>query len=510
MTLAPQVLMGGRYRATERVAVGGMGEIWQGEDAVLQRRVAIKVLRADFANDLDFRGRFRDEARHAALLTQANVTQVFDFVDDDGDLPPCIVMEYVDGESLASILDREGRLDVEQTWSILGQTAAALGAAHRVGLVHRDVKPGNILVCPNGLVKVTDFGIARLVGEAATTHPGLVLGTASFLAPEQLAGEKATPASDMYSLGVVGYACLAGAPPFQGETRDILLAHQNDDPPPLPAGVPRGLADLVFALLAKNPADRPTDPDAIAKQARRLTSSHALDRAFETHVPNDEPYPTERVHPPRGATSVMLPAASRRTGWRELWKLPRAHPTALAAGLLVAVIVAIALLSTRILTTGPANRSARPGATGSSSSATKSLALSAPTLFGGSDHPEELSNVTDSSPSTAWYTEHYASADFGGLKSGVGLRLQLPSAAAVRTVVIRFADAGVAAKLFAGDASSLSTSSQPVAATSSAPSEWRVSLTAPVKASSWLLWITRLVPDSGGYRAGVADVQFFA
>ena len=183
MTPTPHALLGGRYRPSEQLAVGGMGEIWRGEDTVLQRPVAIKVLRADYASDADFRDRFRAEARHAAVLTQPNVTQVFDFVDDESD-SPYIVMEYVAGESLAAILDREAPLDAQRTWSIFGQTAAALAAAHRVGIVHRDIKPGNILVCPDGLVKVTDFGIARAFDQASATHPGLVLGTAHYLAPE--------------------------------------------------------------------------------------------------------------------------------------------------------------------------------------------------------------------------------------------------------------------------------------------------------------------------------------
>lgn len=516
MTVVPDALMGGRYRAVSQLAIGGMGEIWHGEDAVLQRQIVIKVLREDHATDPDFRARFRAEARHAALLTHPNVTQVFDFVDDEADAPPCIVMECVNGESLASVLDREGPLSAERTWSILGQTAAALAAAHEVGIVHRDIKPGNILVCSNGLVKVTDFGIARAFGEASVTQPDIVLGTAQYLAPEQMAGEKATTASDLYALGVVGYQCLAGRPPFAGDLPDVLRAHQDADPPSLPVGVPRNLADLILALLAKDPADRPSDLAAIARQAERLTRGHALGGIPQPEPDPAEPYPVEpataaAATPRVNVTRVLL---GERHGRRDKLLVGlRAHPTAVAIGLLIAVITAVSVLANALLTTGPSTRreaaSATPGVSSPPASSTgKPIRLNGATLVGGSDHPEELHNVTDASPTSAWYTEHYATADFGGLKSGVGLRLQVSSAAAVKSVVIRFADAGIAAKLFAGSSLSSLNGSKPLAVTSSAPAQWRVTLPKPVKAQTWLIWITRLVPDSGGYRAGVGDVRF--
>jgi len=525
MTVTPDVLMGGRYRPSERLAQGGMGEIWRCEDTVLQRPVAIKVLRTDYASDPDFHERFRAEARHAAVLTHPNVTQVFDFVDDETDAP-YIVMEYVAGESLARILEADAPLDAERTWAVIGQTAAALSAAHGLGIVHRDIKPGNILVCPDGLVKVTDFGIARAFDEATATHPGIVLGTAHYLAPEQLAGEKATPASDMYSLGVVGYQCLAGAPPFHRDNiPEILEAHQHEDPPSLPAGVPPALSALVLAMLAKDPADRPSDAGAIASQAQRMASRYRLDDPRETTA---EPYPVEspgqsaepasgdpvtrmltvdqgqRHDAPEASTSAIVTAARPRRGWREGVQAARTHPTALAVGVLVAILLAATLLTTRALSTGPSTRhSARPP-THSASPAAKPLAVSGATVVGGGDHPEELSNITDSSPSSAWYTEHYASAAFGSLKSGIGVMLHTSASTPVKTVVIRFADAGIAAKLYSGS----SPQGKPLASTSSAPSEWRVTLPSPTKAQTWLVWITRLAPDSGGYRAGIGDVRF--
>ena len=510
MSVLPPALLGGRYQPGEKLAVGGMGEIWRGEDTVLQRQIAIKMLRADYATDPEFRERFRAEARHAAGLTHPNVTQVFDFVDDEPDSPPYIVMEYVVGESLASVLHREAPFDAERTWSILGQTAAALAAAHKVGIVHRDIKPGNILVCRDGRVKVTDFGIARVFSDANATHPGLVMGTAQYLAPEQMAGEQATPASDMYALGVVGYQCVTGRPLFEGNTREILHAHQVESPPELPAHVPPGVADLIRALLAKDPAERPAQAEAIASQAQRMARGRAAQIVLEEGAAAAEAYPaepTQAVATPRSLgpmTRVLAGGTSR--SWDNFRSRVKKCPTALAFAVLFAIVFAAALLATRILTTGPSGHSAG-GSSASTSSAGTPAAVSGVTLVGGSDHPEELHFVTDSSTSSAWYTEHYASADFGGLKQGVGLRLQISPTAAVKSVVIKFAEPGVAASIYASDAA-VSAQGKPLATTASAPPQWQVTLPAPVHAQSWLIWITRLVPDSGGYRAGVADVQF--
>src|SRR3954467_1206249 len=246
-----------------------MGEVWQAEDTLLGRAVAGKMGRRGYSDDPTFRDRFRNEARHAAVLTHPNVTQVFDF-DEGGegdDEPPYIVMEYVDGQPLSDLLADKGALSDQQTWSIIGQTAAALAAAHAIGVVHRDIKTGNILVCSDGRVKVTDFGIARAVDEAGTTQTGFLMGTATYLAPELLRGQSATPASDLYALGVVAYECLTGRPPFVGELADVIDAQQRESVPPLPDTVTRALRDLVMALLAKDPVDRPSDAAVVAAQA---------------------------------------------------------------------------------------------------------------------------------------------------------------------------------------------------------------------------------------------------
>src|SRR3954447_26611799 len=281
-----------------------MGEVWQAEDTLLGRPVAIKMVRPEYSDDASFRDRFRSEARHAAVLTHPNVTQVFDF-DEGGESSeelPYIVMEYVDGQPLCDLLAEKGTLSDQQTWSILSQTAAALEAAHAIGVVHRDIKTGNILVCSDGRVKVTDFGIARAVDEAGTTQTGFLMGTATYLAPELLQGQSATPASDMYALGVVAYECLTGRPPFTGQLADLIDAQQREQVPPLPDTVTTGLRDMVMALLAKDPADRPSDAGAVAAQAQRLggmsslSGSRLLTNPYP-HEPAVDPTPTGPIGP---------------------------------------------------------------------------------------------------------------------------------------------------------------------------------------------------------------------
>jgi eukaryotic-like serine/threonine-protein kinase len=251
-------MLGGRYRLTERIAAGGMGEVWRADDTVLGRAVAVKVLKAEYADSPEFRTRFRREARLAAALSHPGVAQVYDSGDGEGDQQPYLVMELVDGEPLGAVLARVGRLDASRTAHVVAQAAAALGAAHRAGLVHRDVKPGNLLISGDGTVKITDFGIARAVDGSGHTQTGEVLGTPHYLSPEQALGEAATGASDLYALGVVAHELLTGRRPFdKGTPVATALAQVNDPPPPLPPHVPPGLRSLIEQCLAKKAADRP-------------------------------------------------------------------------------------------------------------------------------------------------------------------------------------------------------------------------------------------------------------
>src|SRR5438270_7161890 len=211
-----------------------MGEVWCAEDLVLGRSVAVKVLREEHAGDPTFRRRFREEAQHAAMLVHPNIAQVFDFgegdegpADQSAGEPPYLVMELIRGEPLSTVLEREGPLDSERTWSIVGQTASALSAAHAAGIVHRDIKPANILLCPDGGLKVTDFGIARAAGSSAVTTAGTLLGTPHYISPEQVNGDTVTAASDFYALGAVAYECLTGSRLDDGEPMAARRAHRD-------------------------------------------------------------------------------------------------------------------------------------------------------------------------------------------------------------------------------------------------------------------------------------------
>lgn len=263
------ITLGGRFQLTSRIAIGGMGEVWRAKDQILGRIVAIKVLKEEYTGDPGFLQRFRAEARHTALLNHVGIANVFDYGEEDGSA--YLVMELVPGQPLSSILEREQVLSPDRTLSIISQTARALAPAHAQGLVHRDIKPGNLLITPDFRVKVTDFGIARLADQVPLTQTGQVMGTAQYLAPEQATGQTATGASDIYSLGVIGYECLTGHRPFSGESQiAIALAQVNDAPPPLPESLPTPVRALLMSMLAKDPKNRPADAIKLAEAAEAI------------------------------------------------------------------------------------------------------------------------------------------------------------------------------------------------------------------------------------------------
>ena len=281
-------LLANRYELTSLIAGGGMGQVWRGRDVLLDRPVAVKVLREQLAGDPSFLARFRAEARHAAVLTHPHITAVFDYGEvpaENGGAPRAyLVMELVEGESLADLLARERRLDPARTVGIVRQAADGLAAAHAAGVVHRDVKPANLLVTPQGVVKITDFGIARSASSVAVTATGQVMGTVHYFSPEQAAGGQATPASDVYALGAVAYECLAGRRPFEAESPvQIAVMHIRENPAPLAPGIPPGVRALVERAMAKDPAARfphgAALRDAAARTSAGLRSASSLPAA---------------------------------------------------------------------------------------------------------------------------------------------------------------------------------------------------------------------------------------
>jgi serine/threonine-protein kinase len=295
MALSVGSVLAGRYEITGPIATGGMGEVWRARDQVLDREVAAKVLKSEYMSDPSFLARFRNEARHTAALSHQNIASVYDYgetLDDTGTQQLAfLVMEYVEGQPLVTILHDEGRLPVDWTLHVISQSAEGLSAAHRAGVVHRDIKPGNLMVRPDGVVKLTDFGIAQARDSAPLTRTGMVVGTAQYLSPEQAQGMEVTAASDVYSLGVVAYECLSGARPFDGASQvAIALAHINRPPPPLPAEIPPAVRLLVERALAKDPADRFPDGGAFAEAIRRVAAGGTL-----ASVPGPATTPTQVV-----------------------------------------------------------------------------------------------------------------------------------------------------------------------------------------------------------------------
>jgi eukaryotic-like serine/threonine-protein kinase len=314
----------GRYQLERRIAVGGMGEVWEAEDTRLGRSVAVKVLRPELSDDPEFLLRFRIEARTVASLDHSGIAAVHDYGEDDGPAgghrTAYLVMELVRGEPLSSMIAR-GPLDTEQTLRIMEQASRALQAAHERGYVHRDVKPGNILIRVDGKVKLTDFGIAKAADAVPVTRSGMVMGTAHYIAPEQASGAEAGPAGDVYSLGIVGYECLAGHRPFRAESAvAVAMMQVREPPPPLPETVPPGARELIDAVLVKDPdqryatggelavavaAVRRGDPLPVPGVAPRVPI--AVDETGETVYP---------VHTPPSGSAPSVPVPS----------VPPSHP----------------------------------------------------------------------------------------------------------------------------------------------------------------------------------------
>jgi serine/threonine-protein kinase len=259
-----------------------MGEVWQAKDQVILRDVAIKILKPEYLGDPGFLERFRTEARHAARVNHDGIANVFDYGEDSGSA--FLVMELVPGDSLAKILERDKSLPTDKVLDIVAQTARALFAAHEEGMVHRDVKPGNLLITPDGHVKITDFGIARVADQVSLTATGQVMGTVQYLAPEQATGKPASPATDIYSLGIVAYEALAGKRPFTGDSQmAIAMAQINETPPPLPSNIDQRVQNLILSCLAKKPNQRPESAMALAERAESLMS-YSPTRAVATKV----------------------------------------------------------------------------------------------------------------------------------------------------------------------------------------------------------------------------------
>jgi tRNA A-37 threonylcarbamoyl transferase component Bud32/Skp family chaperone for outer membrane proteins len=384
-------ILDGRYQLGSLLGAGGMARVYRASDRVLERQVAVKVLSPPYVQDPSFVERFRREARSAARLSHPNIVAVFDSGSDAGE--HYLVMEYVAGQSLAELLARQGRLAPRRAAELAMEVCAALAAAHAQGLVHRDVKPANVLVGDDGRVKVTDFGIAKAAATATLTGTGTVLGTAAYLSPEQAQGGSVDARSDLYSLGCVLYELLCGSPPFgsgaDGPPVAVATRHLHQPPEPPSARTPQvdpSLDAVVLTALAKDPARRYQSAVELQDALERVLAGDAI--AAGLGSPEAVAAPTEQLPGLPGRTGV-LPAATgpavrdsgRRPGWPR-WAL-------VAAGIALGFGLVVALLWPDGGTT-PARREAGPTA----SLATSASSTTTPSAPSASGVQAALANLT--------------------------------------------------------------------------------------------------------------------
>jgi len=475
----------GRYELEDEIASGGMGTVWRARDEVLGRPVAVKVLHDHLARDPDLFDRFRREAVAAARLTHPAVVKVFDTGIDGG--VSFIVMELFEGHTLESLLAERGTLEPEEAAGMVRSTLQGLGHAHRHGVIHRDVKPGNILIDRDGYVKVTDFGIAKaaFAGDDLTTT-GNLLGTSRYLAPEQVTGGPVDARADLYSTGIVLYEALTGRTPFQAETHiaTATMRLSKDPVPPraLRSGISRQLNEVVLRALARDPDDR-------------YQSAEEMAEALERAVPSDgSPIP-----PPFVPAAEPEPARSSVRSW-------------FVVPLLVLLVAALAVGGFWIL--GRVLDDAAPGGNeGGGIEGTGEQALEADAVASydpegsGGEHDEDLPLATDGDPETLWQTEGYNDDDLD--KSGVGIVIDLSSPAEIGTVRLLTNLPGFEFNVFASDGAETWDLTSPIgSATAEAETELDVEDT---EARYVLLWITNLVDDGdGAYRAHVNEVEVFA
>ena len=344
-------VLGGRYELGASLGAGGMATVWQATDLVLDREVAVKVLREQYAADPSFLARFQGEARHAAAVSDPRLVTVFDCGVDAG--APFIVMELVTGRTLRQVLDDARVLPAGEALAVAAEMCAALQVVHAAGLVHRDIKPANVLVTGDGQVKLLDFGIARMAAASGLTQIGTLLGTAQYLSPEQAAGQPAGPQADLYAVGCVLYEMLTGEPPFTADSSAALAYRHVHDVPESPSarrpGLPPQVDGLVLRLLAKDPVARPASA-AAARAGLIAVASPDSARALVAMTEPDGRAPTRALPGPEPAA-----APPRRT-----WPRLLTPKVAAAAGAAVALASA-ALLSVALLTSShPAKRASAP------------------------------------------------------------------------------------------------------------------------------------------------------
>ncbi len=542
--------LSGRFRIERLLGRGGMSSVWQAYDEELGRPVAIKLLHARRLESADSVDRFEREARTLALLAHPGIVTVIDRGETDG--RPFIVCELVDGRDLHERIALEGRLPIAEALAIAVQVAAALAYAHARGVIHRDVKPHNVLLTADGHAKLTDFGIARVDDAPALTNPGRVLGTGDYVAPEQAQGHPLDGRADIYSLGALLYHCLTGGPPYRGTSFvEIAEQHLRAPVPDVQARCPEasdGVAAIVARALAKDRDDRFADvgemQEALEGELLALTRDDGSDTAevplvatalevADPAVTQDRPAVDDAALAALGeprpravddSALAALGAARRRAarGDRRIW------PVVLLLLVLIAGIGWAAYLGSSLLggdggkaapgtTTAPTTpTTAGGGTTGTTTAAGGAVSGLTATSYdprsGGGDgdeHPDETANALDGNPATTWRTDTYrASAQFAGIKPGVGLILSAASPVAARSLSLRAGLAGWTGRVYTAPGAAppdgiagWTPVSEPFVARS-------VPMDVPLSGGPsrlYLIWITKLAPSGTGFAASIAD-----
>ena len=526
----PPRVLGERYLLEEPIATGGMATVWRAHDELLARTVAVKILHDDLAADEAFRERFRREAIAAAKLTHPNVVGLFDTGSDGNRV--YLVMEYVDGPTLRDVLSDLGTLEPGEAAAIGEKIARALAYAHERGLVHRDVKPANVLIGEDGTVKIADFGIAK--AEETTddlTTPGMVLGTAAYVAPEQVRGEDVDGQADQYALGCLLYEMLTGRQPFKADSAVATAALRLErDPLPLRslrAGIPRGLDEVILRAMAVEPRDRhsslahfadalapyaATDPTAMliplatadgrrahvspAAPAAGAPTAVARDARTLTGAPRDtDPIPATAL-PYAGADENFLRSEGR-------WIGP-VLGLLMLAGLLVGVGLATGVLEP---SAGFPIRIARDSGPGSPGGLIAPVAIDAfdPPPGDGAENDEDLRAILDGNDATAWRTDLYRnSPQFGNLKDGVGFWVDLGASRTLHSVALNSTTPGISYEVRVADGPAPSVEGWRLAGgVQAAKGLDEVRFTEPVTTRYVLVWITgNLQPQRGRYAGG--------
>ncbi len=494
--ISPGRVLSGRYHLVEPLARGGMATVWVADDPVLSRRVAVKILRDDLAADLLVRDRFRGEAIAAARLAHPNVVSTFDTGDDDG--IAYIVMELVPGPTLRQLIRETGGLPVAETLRIGAQVADALDAAHRAGLVHRDVKPANVLVPPSGPVKVTDFGIAKAAGVDDLTRTGTVMGTARYLAPEQVHAHTIDARTDIYALGLLLFEMLCGHPPFGGES-DVAtaVARLTTSAPAIRTerpDVPLPLDDLVHRCLARRPEARPATAGEVRDDLVRIGSG---ERAPAT--PARPPVPAAAATHPRTAPApapVTATAAPRRRGSGFWW-----------AFLVVVVAIAAGVAAFLLVR----DDSSSPGSRSAATTTAGPIAIAQAAAFDpfgtGGENDEQAPRAIDGDLATSWSTETYT--NFSRDKPGVGLTLDLGEPHAIRSVTVDTDSLGWSASIYVADevGAALPEWGKRVASGADLARHHVFRLPSGTEGGALLVWLTALPRGPAGDRLQIAEVQ---